>query len=237
MTVEHEQSVWGEENSLKFFGRERQTPNDLYPSEKIFLPDAVKKANSVLDVGCACGGFSAIMKFFNHKIHYVGVDIIPEMVIRARNSYVDNLFVTAAGHQLPFTNQSFDLVHCSGATHLNSRYRDLIADMWRVTRHQLLFDLRLTEGLTMEGTFRVDFDNAKAGGLLPYFVLNINEIRHFINDLPGNPDHVSLKGYMHPASSNAKLPGDRNLIMAFLLLTRTSTNRGWDETIEDNAPL
>jgi len=237
MSVENEQSVWGETDSLDFFSHERQSPEDLYASERIFLPDAVKRAGSVLDVGCACGGFSAIMESFNEKINYTGIDIVPEMLARAGARHEGAAFAAAAGHQLPFASQSFDLVHCSGATHLNSHYRELISEMWRVTRHQLLFDLRLTEGPSMEGTFRIDFDDSNSGGLLPYFVLNINEMHDLINALPSGPDHISLNGYHHPASSNATLPGDCNLIMAFLLLTRTSPDKGWDKTIGDRAPL
>lgn len=237
MSLENEQSVWGQENSLDFFSHERHSPEDLYPSERIFLPDAVRKASNVLDIGCACGGFSAIMQSFNEQISYTGVDIIPDMLKRARREYSDASFAAAAGHQLPFADQFFDLVHCSGATHLNSRYRELIADMWRVTGDQLLFDLRLTEGPTMEGTFRVDFDNNNKGDLLPYFVLNMDEMRDLIDNLADGPEHVSLKGYFHPASPNATLPGGGTLIMAFLLLSRTSSTRGWDAAIKDRAPV
>lgn len=237
ISVETEQSVWGEKNSLDFFSHERQSPDDLYPSEKIFLPGAVKDAASVLDIGCACGGFSAIMTSFNKGIKYTGVDIVPEMLMLARDRHEEAQFTAAAGHQLPFADQSFDLVHCSGATHLNSRYLELITDMWRVSSHQLLFDLRLTEGPAMEGTFRVDFDNNDSGRLLPYFVLNINEVRHLIENLPDGPDHVSVNGYFHPPSSSANLPDDVNLIMAFLLLTRTSENRGWDQVIGKHPPV
>ena len=234
--VQSEQNVWGEDDSLDFFNRERQTPDDLYPSEKIFLPDALKRADSVLDVGCACGGFSQIMRSFNDKISYMGVDIIPEMLIQAQACHAEVMFAACAGHQLPFPDQSFDLVHCSGATHLNSRYRELIADMWRVTHDQLLFDLRLTEGPSMEGTFRIDFNKTGSGGMLPYIVINIQEAREIIDSLPGRPAHIKLRGYHHPASHNANMPDDENLIMAFLLLSRTSTDRGWDIKIEDNPP-
>jgi len=236
MKIENEQSVWGQANSLDFFRDERQSPEDLYPSERVFLPDAVKRAKSILDVGCACGGFAAIMHSFNENLKYTGIDIVPEMLFRARKLQTAASFAAAAGQQLPFASQSFDLVHCSGSVHLNLRYRELIADMWRVTRHQLLFDVRLTEGPSMEGRFRVDFDKTGEGGLLPYIVINIDETRDLIDKILGAPDHVRLYGYHHPASSTAILPNGNNLIMAFLLLSRTSTESGWDVTIEDDAP-
>ena len=236
MKIESEQSVWGQAKSLEYFRDERQTPEDLYPSERVFLPNAVKKANTILDVGCACGGFAAIMRRFDKNFKYTGVDIIPEMLAHARKFQNGARFAAAAGQQLPFAAQAFDLVHCSGVLHLNSHYREFIADMWRVTRHQLLFDLRLTRGPSKEGKFRVDFDRSGDGGLLPYIVINIKEMRDLVDTLKGAPDHVSLYGYTHSASPNATLPNGRNLIMAFLLLSRTSTKNGWDVTIEDDAP-
>lgn len=231
-TIE-EQRVWASPSSLDFFSRERRSPDDLYPSERIFLPDAVRRAGSVLDVGCACGGFAAIMRAFNGDINYVGVDIVPEMLARASRDDHDSVFAAAAGHALPFKNRTFDLVHCSGATHLNSRYRELIADMWRTTRKELLFDMRLTDGASTEGIFRVDFNRTGKGQTLPYIVVNIDEVCRLIDGLEDAPASVQMAGYRHPPSKTADFSSDDNLIMAFLLLQREAYKTGWHIDIAD----
>lgn len=223
-----EQRAWASSDSVDFFTRERRTTDDLYPSEKIFLPDAVERASSVLDVGCACGGFASIMRTFNPSVRYTGIDIVPEMLAHAGAENSDDTFVVAAGHALPFKDRAFDLVHCSGAVHLNSRYQELIADMWRVTDREALFDMRLTDGPSMEGSFRIDFNDIGEGGILPYHVVNLDEARTLIDGLPNAPARVRLAGYWHPASGNADLPEDTTVIMAFLLLQRSSPENGWD---------
>ncbi len=235
-----EQRAWASPDSLDFFSRQRRAPDDLYASERIFLPDAARRAASVLDVGCACGGFAAIMRHFNNDIAYTGVDIVPEMLTRAlaenRAENVDADFVAAAGHELPFADRKFDLVHCSGATHLNSRYRELIADMWRVSAKELLFDMRLTDGPSLEGTFRIDFDGTGEGMTLPYLVVNIDEARWLIDELPDAPSRMHLSGSRHPPSANADLPLDGPMIMAFLLLQRDTDESGWQVDIKEALP-
>jgi SAM-dependent methyltransferase len=227
-----EQRAWASSDSLDFFTHERRTPDDLYLSEKIFLPDAVQRAKSVLDVGCACGGFAQIMRVFNSSVRYTGIDIVPEMLARAGRENSDDTFVVATGHKLPFKDRVFDLVHCSGAVHLNSRYQALIADMWRVARQEALFDMRLTKGPSREGTFRVDFANTGFGGELPYHVVNLEAARSLIDGLPDPPSHVRLSGYPHLPSANADLPAGTTVIMAFLLLQRSVPETGWDIHIE-----
>ena len=232
METVREQRVWASPDSLDFFTRQRQTPDDLYPSERIFLPDAVSRADNVLDVGCACGGFAAIMQTFNKDIAYTGVDIVPEMLARAERDNGDAIFAAATGHELPFANRAFDLVHCSGATHLNSLYRELIADMWRVTRNELLFDMRLSEGESQAGHFRVNFSGGGDEQTLPYFIVNLDEVKEIINTLDEPPGTVRLAGYRHPASGNADFEEGTMVIMAFLLLQRNGDHSGWQIEIE-----
>jgi SAM-dependent methyltransferase len=229
--IVREQRAWAAADSIAFFRDNRSRPEDLYPSERIFLPGVVQSARSVLDVGCACGGFAAIMQAFNPCIDYVGVDIVAEMLSEAGRVHTAARFLAAAGHALPFRDGAFDLVHCSGAVHLNSAYPALIAEMWRVARRHLLFDLRMTDEASYAGTFMLDFAGGK--GELPYHVVNVAEARGIIERLPAPPRSVRVAGYRHPPSHNARLGNRGDLIMAFLLLARDSAGRGWDMRIEN----
>ena len=223
-----EQQVWSSEDSLTFFSRERSRLDDLYSSERIFLPTIAGKARTILDVGCACGGFVNIFREINPDASYTGVDIVPEMITRAEAAHPDATFINAAAHSLPFPDRAFDLVHCSGSVHLNSQYQEMIGEMWRVTGQHALFDMRLTEGPSVRGGFTINFSGDSNGGRLPYHLVNLEEAKGMIENLPNPPAHVQMAGYRHPASANADLPEESDVIMTFLLLERTSEQSGWD---------
>lgn len=223
-SIQHEQAVWGVVESLDFYRTHRKEPADLYDSERFFLPEVLPLAASVLDVGCAAGGFSRVMRAFNPKLRYVGVDIIPAMVAAAQQDYPDAEFHLSDGVQFPFSPGSFDLVHCSGVLHLNSRYRDMVRAMWEQTRRWLLFDVRLTRGPAVIGSLEVDYGGGAAGDPLPYHVLNVEKWLEFLRALAPPPAVVRGRGYGHAVSGAARVPIDR-VIMTFFLLEKGAGRR------------
>lgn len=230
-----EQQVWGSDDSIAYFSHERSRLDDLYSSERIFLPEITQRIATLLDVGCACGGFVDIFREINPDASYTGIDIVPDMIARAEAAHPGVPFINAPAHSMPFPDREFDLVHCSGSVHLNSQYQQMIAEMWRVSKRYALFDMRLTEGPTVTGGFTVNFSGDEGGGRLPYHVVNINDARAIIDDLPNPPARARLAGYHHPASANADLPGDTSVIMAFLLLERDGEKSGWEINIKESA--
>lgn len=67
---------WAEHPDLvAFYAEHRKHPEDLYPSESRFLPWLARQAHSVVDVGCAAGGFSDVWRHYQPEIRYVGVDL------------------------------------------------------------------------------------------------------------------------------------------------------------------
>ena len=67
----------GKKNVIKFYDNNRDKVSDLYNSEKTPLSFIKKKKiKSILDYGCAIGGFYKIFKvYFNNKVKYHGLDI------------------------------------------------------------------------------------------------------------------------------------------------------------------
>ena len=54
---------WGKKNVVDFYINNRNKLSDIYPSEKIPLQIIKRdKVNSILDFGCAVGGFYQIFK-------------------------------------------------------------------------------------------------------------------------------------------------------------------------------
>lgn len=224
-TVRREQAVWAAPDSLQYYRTHRTRPAELYPSEIFFLPEVLKGIGSVLDVGCAAGGFSRIMRSFNPALRYVGTDIIPEFIDLARRDYPECEFHVSDGIHFPFPPGSFDLVYCSGVMHVNSRFRDMVRAMWAHTRRYVLCDFRLTYGPAVVGEIEVNFgDGATPGAVLPYHVLNVDELLAFLQSLSPQPGVIRAKGYPHAISPTARVPLEK-VIMAFFLLEKGKTEQ------------
>ncbi len=72
----------------------------------------------VLEVGCGAGELAHLL-FPDGDEQYVGVDISSEQIERARNSNPSFEFRTASAYELPFADESFDLVvACEVLEHL-----------------------------------------------------------------------------------------------------------------------
>lgn len=219
MAIRHdvlqEQGVWASADSLQFFQTHRQNPDDLYPSERFFLPDILPQVTSVLDVGSAAGGFSRIMKSFNSSLRYTGVDINREFVEIARRAFPESTFSVGDGITFDTASGTYDLVHSAGILHLNSRFKEIVEACYRQARLYFICDFRATWGTRVEGTFKIAFDRGACDRrVLPYIVLNVRELTDFLHSLKPTPEEISIRGYYHPPSPMASVPLERVLMAA-----------------------
>jgi len=131
---------------VEFYSTHRRRPEDLYPSERRYLPELAERAGSVLDVGCGAGGFAAIWRAFNPALTYTGVDASRPLVDAARQLHPDAEFVQADGAApLPFADRAFDVVAALGWLHLDPRYPQALEELWRLAEGALFFDVRLLD--------------------------------------------------------------------------------------------
>lgn len=131
---------------VDYYVSQRCRVEDLYPSEQKFLPWLARQVKSVLDAGCAAGGFINVWRHFNPEISYTGVDISPSVVEAARESHRQGKFLVGnvtAGLTLP--DRCFDAVSALGWLHWEPNYPQAITEMWRLARRYLFFDVRLVE--------------------------------------------------------------------------------------------
>ncbi len=220
--IEQEQSVWVSPDSQIFYQTHRNTPEDLYPSERFFLPDVLGEVSSCLDIGCAAGGFSHIMKTINPDLTYVGVDVIPQFIELARENYPDSEFYVSNGIDLPFAPNSFELVYSTGVLHVNSHYRAIVRSAYDLSSRYMLCDFRLTDGEEVIGEIEVSFDGESVTEHnLPYIVLNVKELTDFLATLNPRPISIKAMGYTHAPSLTARVPLDE-IIMAFFLIEKGS---------------
>ncbi|MBE2205442.1 MAG: class I SAM-dependent methyltransferase [Chthoniobacterales bacterium] len=121
---------WGDEGELQFRYEKFFSVIALDPGER-------KDTISILDVGCGWGGFC---KFLQERVQgggidYTGIDIVPEMIQRAREE-----FPSATFHQedlFSFSGKkSYDYVVCNGV--LTQKLSATIPDMEEYANRMVL---------------------------------------------------------------------------------------------------
>lgn len=184
---------------LKFYGRHRCRNSDLYPSEKEILANLDFRRKSVLDVGCASGGFYSIFKRIAPDVKYFGLDISQELISAAKDRFpeIAGNFYIGQGTGLPFKKNRFDVVFCSSVQAHCRQYQSLFLECWRVAKEYLIFDFRFSFAKKTR-------DLAKENSNVPYIVLNIKDVFDLINRLKGLKD-VKMESYkIIPNRNNLK---------------------------------
>jgi len=76
-----------------------------------------QKYGNLLDIGCGTG-YLIDMLSKNHKAEYTGLDLSPEMIKEANKKKIKNAtFVEGRSDDLPFEDNTFDIVTCSQSFH------------------------------------------------------------------------------------------------------------------------
>src|SRR4051812_21460066 len=113
---------WVEDPSLvDFYASHRRRPEDLYPSERRFLPWLLRRSSSVLDTGCALGGFADIHRHYNPAIEYCGIDV-SQPLVDAANRMRPDLDIRVGDTPAGLDVERFDLVQGLGWLHWDPRY-------------------------------------------------------------------------------------------------------------------
>ncbi|KAI1399898.1 S-adenosyl-L-methionine-dependent methyltransferase [Hypoxylon fuscum] len=114
--------------------------------EDVFRVAATRSSLTLLDVGAGSGSISASFAKIIGPTggHVTAVDINPAVLERGRNILVDRYgvpagedwvsFQTASGHELPFEDDTFDVVHCHQVLAHNKGQSDILREMLRVTK-------------------------------------------------------------------------------------------------------
>ncbi|MBF0267930.1 MAG: class I SAM-dependent methyltransferase [Alphaproteobacteria bacterium] len=220
--MSHAQS-WSQPGVLDFFSKERGTTSDVYPSEWFFLKDRLKEGMRVLDIGCAQGGFASVLGEHLKSFSYTGVDISEDMIAKAKLRHPGQRFLCCPeGDLSALGDETFDLVLVLGILHLHESWRATLASAWKRTGGALLFDLRESEGASLEDKsvswFGMDFsgDAERPELRLPYIVLNAGDALGEAVRLTEGAARLSRYGYRHPPSRAARTPLSMIMTSAYL---------------------
>jgi len=98
---------------------------------------SVRSGERVLDLACGTGAFERRAVDAVPDAEFVGIDISPAMVERARDKLEGESgvrFEQADAHDLPFEEDSFDAVVCANTFHYFSHPRQVLTEARRVLR-------------------------------------------------------------------------------------------------------
>lgn len=218
---------WGNPSCTGFFKKHRACLEEVYPSERYFLEKVVPKVASVLDVGCASGGFYPVFKALNPQIRYEGMDVVPKMIEQAKSRYPGIPFHVVDGAEIPFEEGAGELVFCTGLFHLIDHYRNYLQDLYRVAGRYLLVDFRVHTGPTLCSEMWVVFDGTprQDDWKVPYYVLNFGDYLRLLTSLKPAPERIEIYGYPGRVSHNTK----DDLKDVFFLFSNIHKGNGGDK--------
>jgi ubiquinone/menaquinone biosynthesis C-methylase UbiE len=134
-------TVWTPERVAELESEWNKQKPHLYNLVNPVIPEDIR---GVLDVGCGVGMYYDL--FNDRKLQYVGVDPSYAMIKRAKKRRPAGEWRVESVFNLPFANNSCDLVFCwSVLYHLPpERMREALDELWRVTGKHLLINFFAT---------------------------------------------------------------------------------------------
>ncbi|HWI64589.1 MAG TPA: class I SAM-dependent methyltransferase [Symbiobacteriaceae bacterium] len=188
---------WYEAQARKFGGYRKLWDSRIEGSDgeaafTAFLRQTIRPGHQVLDVGCGDGLYTLHVSALAQ--HVTGLDFSPEMIALARRNQqsaaipnVDFVCATTSGTQLPFPDQSFDLIYSrrGPGSHLADARRllkpgGLVAGIHTGARDEII-------GRIEVGGFRVlRNEEFHATEIIP----TREDYALFLSRMPGNPDYT-----------------------------------------------
>ena len=226
--------AWSNKSAIDYYYHNRHDISDLYPSERVFLPRVLFPGAKVLDVGCASGGFFNIMRSFEPHIEYTGIDLSETAVELARERYPEAKFVLTQGFDLPFDDNSFDLVHCTSVFNNEPNYQSMMKEMYRVSNRFVVVDIRLLKGIgtVRESVYNIQFDGNGVEATVPYVVNDADEVVDFILQLQPKPKALRGTGYFHQVAKEAEST-DVEVCMTVLLVQKGGGDGATEIDLDD----
>lgn len=100
------------------------------------LVKKIRGVKSVLDVGCGPGVYCA--EFNRRGFSVVGVDYASSVIDKAKKDFPHLKFVVGSAYELPFGDNSFDLVSCIGVLQCVYYPEKIIKELCRVSKKHVI---------------------------------------------------------------------------------------------------
>ena len=226
-----------------YFSENRVKWDQFYPSEKKLLDSLDLQADqTVLDVGCGCGGLGIALNERYAISSYTGIDINNEAITPGREMTPSYSFI--AGDILDATDNAlnghyFDLVCSLGCVDWNVQFTDMLAAAWRHVKpggkFVSTFRLSIGEGCSdLKETYQyINYEGKKEGEIAAYVVLNFNSLMCDLLQL--EPSAIKGTGYWGKPGPSAVTPYETLCFVAFSITKRNEGEIG-DANIDLDLP-
>ena len=212
------------QSSVDYWGSNRNKQSDLYRSEEKYFIPAVNKSTSVLDLGCAAGGFSSIVHDIKADIKYTGIDVSETLISRAKISHKDDDYFLYDGKTIPKSIVKHDLAYSFGVLHHVDSWVGLVKQMYDRANKYVIFDLRLTREKTVRDinksyqkiAFNSEWDQKTK---VQYVINNMGETINELLSIITLEDSLSIYGYNLPPTDLAVTVYDE-VIMASIQIEK-----------------
>ena len=214
---------WNQPNVVSFFDSHRMTTSDVYPSEWFFLKDELQEGMSILDIGCAQGGFAGMISEHLKNFSYTGVDISEEMIVKAKAKYPYHTFHIVKENDYSNVTKMYDVSIVLGILHLHESWRETIQVAWNHTKSSLILDLREISEETVEDknksyfTMDINGKNEDYSDVLPYNLINSGEALEIINSICTGAKKISFYGYSQDPAKTAVTPNHKIFANVYLV--------------------
>ena len=183
---------WGKKNVVDFYAVNRNKLSDLYLSEKKPLSFIEKKkVKSILDYGCAVGGFYKIFQqYFNKGIYYHGLDTEKNVIAAAKKKFRKSgrvKFSKIKKGKLKEKNNKYTLSFCTGVLNHNNDYKKIIGELIRVSSKYIFIDSpRVHIGKSFVGKLNLSNrfpSEIKANNIVNNYTVNLKNYLFFLKKL------------------------------------------------------
>ena len=227
------------EELKRYFSDNRIKWSQLYCSERKLINSLeLKESNSVLDIGCGCGGLGLILDKKFHLKDYVGVEINEEQAILAKERIGSSKIFHSDILKVKEIKRKFDFVFSLSCIDWNVEFDNMLERSLTYVKPggSLILTLRLTNQeslVNMEDSFQyINYDNEKKGEKAPYIVLNYNEL--FVKLLSkNNIKKIHGYGYWKEKAKTAVCKYDELYYVAICIKTSASSNKSKILNISD----
>lgn len=226
-----------------YFSENRVTWDQFYPSEKkLFDSLNLQAEQTVLDVGCGCGGLGIALNERYAISSYTGIDINNEAIKTGKEmspsfNFIAGDILDATGNIL--SGRRFDLVCSLSCVDWNVQFTDMLAAAWSHVKpggkFVATFRLSIGEGSSdLKDTYQyINYEGKKEGEIAAYVVLNFNSLMRDLLKL--RPSTIKGTGYWGKPGPSAVTPYDKLCFVAFSITKRNEGETG-DTNIDLDLP-
>jgi len=210
-------SFWSQKKIIKIYNKDRKNLNDLYYAENLFFKNSLFENCSILDIGCAQGGFNLIIKKFIRKFKYTGVDESPEMINIAKSKFPGSKFILVNKNDLYKIKNKYDVVIVLGILHLNKEWEKILKFAKKLSKKYIIFDLRASDYPSIENMNKsyLKYDK-KLTFKIPYNIINESILIKKIDKIFPNNKIFNIR-YKGKSSKFSKTPIKKIVFSNFLI--------------------